>query len=81
MTFPSTYYHQPYFCFQSLPSLFGVEESEDDDCSVAGEEHEHMPGGVEVGEPQAGPETTEDPVVDPADHSQQPEHNASSSCR
>ena len=35
-----------------------------------------MPGRVEVGKPQAGPERTEDTIVDPADHGQHPEENA-----
>ena len=74
-TFPllsDIYDNQPYFCSQSI-SLFCLEKSEDNDGSVAGQEDQDMPGSVQVGKPQAGPERTEDPVVDPADNGQQPE--------
>ena len=66
---------QPYFC-PSISSFSRLKEGEDDDGGVAGQEDENMPGGVEVGKPQAGPERTEDTIVDPADHGQHPEENA-----
>ena len=73
---PSLYhikYDQPYFCSQSISSLLSLEKSEDNYGSVAGEEDQDMPGSVQVGKPHAGPERTEDTVVDPADNGQQPE--------
>ena len=61
--------------------MFCVKESEDNYGGVAGEKDEDMPGSVEVGKPQAGPERTEDTIVYPADDGQQPEQNASASCK
>ena len=72
--------NQPDICSQSV-SFSRFEKSEDNDCCVAGQEDENMPGSVEVGKPQAGPERTEDTIVYPADDGKQPEQNASASCK
>ena len=37
---------------QSIFLLFCLEEGKYDYGSVAGQEHQHVPGGVQVGEPQ-----------------------------
>ena len=39
---------------QSIFLLFCLEEGKYDYGSVAGQEHQHVPGGVQVGEPQGG---------------------------
>jgi len=55
-----------------LDVVLDLEEGEEDDSGVGGEEDEDVPGAVEVGEAHRGPPGTEHPVVDPAGNSKAP---------
>lgn len=54
--------------------LLSLEISEEHDCCVGGEEDEDMPGSMEVGKANTDTPGTEEPVSDPADDCQDPEH-------